>query len=102
MNIKKYKKWQKIYLINNDEFKWALLDDGSFAFMSKKVDGIELKHTVLSNGEDVISAGEGFITGNKDTGYWGELNNNSGHYKPSTESLEKAKEALSKILDVHF
>jgi len=89
-------------LANTDEIKWALLDDGTFVAMPKTVNGTELKHTVLSNGEDVISAGEGFIVGSRDTGYWGDLNNNSGHYKPSPESVDSAKETLSKVIDIHF
>jgi hypothetical protein len=55
-----------------------------------------LKHPVLTNGAPVRAAGEAEIAG-ADGSYFGmEVNNNSGHYEPSLESLEVGKEAFER------
>lgn len=93
-NLDEFEKMLK----NTDQIKWAMLEDGTFVAMPKFVNGIELKHPVLTGGKDVISAGEGFIIGDRNNGFFGELNNNSGHYKPSIESVEKVKNTLGGLV----
>jgi hypothetical protein len=61
---------------------WAVLQDGSLAVMPKFVDGVEIAHPVLSGGAA--------------QGYFGlEINNNSGHFLPSEESLQTGIDAFA-------
>ncbi|MEU4151220.1 DUF6531 domain-containing protein [Streptomyces sp. NPDC026659] len=82
--------------INSGTVKWAVDQNGELLVIPKHVDGIELKHPVLTRGGPVQSAGEAEIAGG-DGSYFGmEINNNSGHYKPSLESLQTGKDAFER------
>ncbi len=81
------------------DFIWVQLMDGSFKFASRPIltDGrpAGLKpfpHPMLSKGEKVRSAGEGFGKDGK-TQY---INRDSGHFQPSHDSLEKAAKEMKK------
>lgn len=64
--------------------------------MPKFVDGVEIAHSVLSGGPAVRAAGEADVAGSADTGYFGlEINNNSGHFLPSEESLQTGIDAFA-------
>ncbi|RSO11166.1 hypothetical protein DMH18_10075 [Streptomyces sp. WAC 06783] len=81
---------------SGDIVKWAVLEDNSLVIMPKTVAQEELSHPVLSGGAPVRAAGEAQIAGNKEVGYFGtSLNNHSGHFKPSLESLEIGREAFA-------
>jgi hypothetical protein len=82
--------------INAGTVKWAVTEDGELLVIPKYVAGVELKHPVLTGGNPVLSAGEAEIAGSKGAYYMMELNNNSGHYKPSWESLSVAREAFDR------
>ncbi|MCQ0023388.1 DUF6531 domain-containing protein [Streptomyces somaliensis DSM 40738] len=82
--------------INAGTVKWAVTEDGELLVIPKYVAGVELKHPVLTGGNPVLSAGEAEIAGSKGSYYMMELNNNSGHYKPSRESLSVAREAFER------
>lgn len=74
--------------IEEGTVKWAVTAEGDLYLMPKFVGGVELKHPVLTGGADVQAAGEAEIAGS-DGSYFGiEINNNSGHYLPSPDSLE--------------
>ena len=62
--------------------------------MPKYVQGQEISHTVITNGEPVLAAGEADITGFDSYYYLLNINNHSGHYQPSLSSLEIGKEAF--------
>jgi hypothetical protein len=68
--------------------KWAVLEDGSLVVMPKNAGGVELKHSVLSGGRPVRAAGEADIAGGNGNYFGLEINNNSGHFRPSQESLQ--------------
>jgi hypothetical protein len=69
--------------------KWAVLRDGTLVVVPKFVDGVEISHSVLSGGAAVRAAGEADVAGSADTGYFGlDINNHSGHFLPSQESLQ--------------
>jgi len=89
-------------VIQNGPLKFIVSTSGELKIMQKFADdGTEIAHTVLSKGENVFSAGELSIAGSRETGYYIlELTNHSGHYKPSAESLEVAKEALQNGLKI--
>ncbi|MEM8528257.1 MAG: DUF4157 domain-containing protein [Bacteroidota bacterium] len=75
--------------INNGQVKWAVTQDGDLLVIPKDIDGIELHHSVISEGNPVLSAGEAQIAGNATDGYYMlELDNHSGHFKPSGQSAE--------------
>ncbi len=49
-------------MVNNaEQIKWAMLDDGTFVAMPKYVNGIELKHTVLTGGKEVYPQEKFFL-----------------------------------------
>jgi hypothetical protein len=60
----------------------------------KFIQGQEISHTVLTNGEPVLAAGEADIAGDDGEYYLLNINNHSGHYQPSLNSLEIGKEAF--------
>lgn len=79
------------------DFIWVQLMDGTFRFANRPIltDGRPaglrpFPHPMLSKGEKVRSAGEGF---GKD-GKAHYLNRDSGHFQPSHDSLEKAAEDM--------
>ncbi|MFF3918954.1 hypothetical protein ACFYZB_36995 [Streptomyces sp. NPDC001852] len=64
--------------------------------MPKFVNGQEISHSVLTRGAPVRAAGEADIAGSAGDGYFGlDINNHSGHFLPSSESLEIGKEAFA-------
>ncbi|MFG2118081.1 putative T7SS-secreted protein [Streptomyces sp. NPDC048710] len=82
--------------INSGTIKWVVDQNGELLVMPKHVNGIELKHPVLTRGGPVQAAGEAEIAGG-DGSYFGmEINRNSGHYKPSPESLQVGRDAFER------
>jgi hypothetical protein len=82
-------------IIGRGTIKWAVLRDGTLVVEPKFVDGQEISHAVLSNGDPVLAAGEADIVGSRSLGYWGtDLNNHSGHFQPSVESLQLGRDAF--------
>lgn len=84
-------------VISSGTVKWAVNENGSLAVIPKFVDREELYHPVLAGGGPVQAAGEADIVGSAESGYYGtEINNYSGHYLPSPESLEIGEEAFQR------
>ncbi|MFJ2058719.1 putative T7SS-secreted protein [Streptomyces sp. NPDC087908] len=83
-------------VINSGTVKWAVTEEGELVFIPKHVQGVELKHPVLTNGAPVRAAGEAEIAGGSGNYFGMEINNQSGHYWPSQESLEIGKEAFDR------
>ncbi|MGW2961759.1 polymorphic toxin-type HINT domain-containing protein [Streptomyces sp. NPDC001220] len=82
--------------------KWAVREDGSLVIIPKFVQGKEISHSVLTGGAPVRAAGEADIAGSAKDGYFGlDINNHSGHFLPSSESLKIGKEAFT-AAGVHF
>ncbi|MFD8845269.1 hypothetical protein ACPCIX_06720 [Streptomyces pseudogriseolus] len=82
--------------VNSGTVKWVVDQHGELLVMPKHVAGVELKHPVLTRGGPVHTAGEAEIAGS-DGNYIGlVLNNNSGHCKPSQESLQAGREAFER------
>ncbi len=94
-------------VINEDatemgKVKWAVLQDGTLVVVPKFVGRHEIPHTALTRGKPVLAAGEAVILGNSRDGYFGlEIDNHSGHYKPSQASKSKGVAAF-KALGVTF
>ncbi|MFD7782287.1 putative T7SS-secreted protein [Streptomyces nojiriensis] len=83
-------------MINSGTVKWAVTEQGELVFIPKHVQGTELKHPVLTNGAPVRAAGEAEIAGSGGNYFGMEINNQSGHYWPSQESLDIGKEAFER------
>ncbi|MGW7135597.1 putative T7SS-secreted protein [Streptomyces xanthophaeus] len=83
-------------IINSGTVKWAVTEEGELVFIPKHVQGTELKHPVLTNGAPVRAAGEAEIAGSSGNYFGMEINNQSGHYWPSQESLDIGKEAFER------
>jgi hypothetical protein len=84
-------------IVNAGTIKWAVTLQAELVIIPKYVGPNEIAHTVLTNGLPVLAAGEAEITAAAGT-YWGlEINNHSGHFKASLESLEIGKELFEKI-----
>ncbi|MBP0458421.1 Hint domain-containing protein [Streptomyces montanisoli] len=82
--------------------KWAVREDGSLVVIPKSVNGEEMFHSVLTGGAPVRAAGEADIAGSSESGYFGlEINNHSGHFLPSEESLEIGRAAFV-AAGIHF
>ncbi|WP_349254013.1 DUF6531 domain-containing protein [Streptomyces sp. BPPL-273] len=82
--------------INSGTVKWAVDEHGELVVIPKHVNGVELKHPVLTGGRPVLSAGEAEIAGGGGTYLGLDLNNNSGHYLPSMESLQIGRDAFER------
>ena len=88
--------------IEDGTIKWAILEDGRLVIQPKFVDGHEISHSVLSGGGPVRAAGEAEVAGSRSHGYFGlDINNHSGHFRPSTESLQAGRDAFA-AAGVHF
>ncbi|MDH2393194.1 hypothetical protein QCN29_31350 [Streptomyces sp. HNM0663] len=83
-------------VINSGTVKWAVTEEGELVFIPKHLQGTELKHPVLTNGAPVRAAGEAEIAGGGGNYFGMEINNQSGHYWPSQESLDIGKEAFER------
>ncbi|AIR98138.1 putative T7SS-secreted protein [Streptomyces glaucescens] len=82
--------------VNSGTVKWVVDQHGELLVMPKYVDGVELKHPVLTRGGPVHAAGEAEIAGGGGSYFGMEINNNSGHYRPSLESLQVGRDAFER------
>jgi hypothetical protein len=80
--------------VNAGTVKWVVNSDGELVIVQKYVDGQEISHTVLTNGQPVIAAGEADITGFDGYYYLLNITNHSGHYQPSASSIEIGREVF--------
>ncbi|MEU3130803.1 polymorphic toxin-type HINT domain-containing protein [Streptomyces sp. NPDC047726] len=88
--------------VGSGTIKWAVREDGSLVVVPKFVDGQEISHSVLSRGAPVRAAGEADIAGSSGDGFFGlDINNHSGHFRPSNESLQIGRDAFA-AAGVHF
>ncbi|USE36035.1 hypothetical protein [Endozoicomonas sp. SCSIO W0465] len=72
-------------IVNSEKFEWALVPlESRDVKLYASPPGVT--HAVCAENRDVLCAGEGSYKGGKLT-----INNRSGHYKPSCDSLEPAK-----------
>lgn len=84
-------------IVNEGTIKWAVTLQRELVIIPKYVASYEIAHTVLTNGQPVLAAGQAEITGAAGM-YWGlEINNHSGHFRPSLASLEIGKELFEKL-----
>jgi hypothetical protein len=82
-------------IANSGTIKWAINEAGELLIIPKYVGDVELKHSVLTNGEPVIAAGEAEIAVDSGTRVGISINRNSGHFQTSAESLELGLDAFN-------
>jgi hypothetical protein len=80
--------------INSGTVKWAVTEDGRLLVIPKFVKGQEIPHTALTRGGPVKAVGEAELAGSKGNYFMIDINNHSGHYLPSTGSLEIGRQAF--------
>jgi hypothetical protein len=83
--------------VNSGTIKYVVTESGEVLITPHTVKGVEISHAVLSNGQNVVAAGEAEIAvaGGKYVGI--DLNYQSGHFLPTAESLQAAREAFAKL-----
>jgi RHS repeat-associated protein len=80
--------------VNAGTVKWVVTTDGDLLVVPKFVDGTEIPHTVASGGAPVLAAGEAEIAGAGGKYIGVDINEHSGHYQPSPDSLQTGKDAF--------
>lgn len=84
--------------VSSGTVKWAVREDGSLVVIPKFVNGQEISHSVLTRGAPVRAAGEADIAGSSGDGFFGlDINNHSGHFLPSSESLQVGRAAFAAV-----
>ena len=81
---------------NSGTVKWVVTEQGELLVIPKYVEGVEISHTVLTNGQSVLAAGEAEISVAGKQGLGIDINNYSGHYRPTPESVVIGKAAFAK------
>jgi hypothetical protein len=76
-------------IINEGTVKWAVTTELELLVIPKFLDvNNEIYHTVITRGQPVLAAGEAEIVGNNDAYILLTISNHSGHFRPTSESLE--------------
>ncbi|WP_445115536.1 polymorphic toxin-type HINT domain-containing protein [Acinetobacter sp. WZC-1] len=74
---------------NDGHLKYAVTEDGNLLFIPKNVDGVEIKHAVITGGKPVLTAGEVQIASDGKGGFIAfDLDQNSGHFLNAATKLE--------------
>ncbi|WP_426746864.1 polymorphic toxin-type HINT domain-containing protein [Myxococcus faecalis] len=85
-------------LVDSGEvIKYVVTSAGKLIVAPHTYLGVEIKHSVLSGGRPVLAAGEAMIARGGDTYFGLRINNTSGHFRPTEESVMYARDAFAKI-----
>jgi len=80
---------------SGDTVKWAVTTDNELVVAPEHADdGTEIKHPVLTDGGDVLAAGEARFDRDGDGGLVVDLNDHSGHYQPPGDRLALGTKAF--------
>ena len=76
-------------IINEGTVKWAVTTKLELFVIPKFLDvNNEIYHTVITRGQPVLAAGEAEIVGSNGSYILLIISNHSGHFRPTSESLE--------------
>ena len=76
-------------IINEGTVKWAVTTKLELFVIPKFLDvSNEIYHTVITRGQPVLAAGEAEIVGSNSLYILLTISNHSGHFRPTSESLE--------------
>jgi RHS repeat-associated protein len=82
-------------MVNSGKVKWVVTTDGELKVIPHSLEGQgEIPHTAASRGEPVLAAGEADIAGTQGEFIGLDIDNHSGHYKPSEESTQVGRDAF--------
>ena len=83
--------------VNDDEgtIKWVVTQAGELYVIQKFIAGEEIPHTILTNGQPALAAGEAIVAGADGEFIGLEINRHSGHYQPGPESLDMGIRAFA-------
>jgi len=82
--------------VDSGTIKFIVDQLGDIVITPYAVNGVEISHAVLSNGQSVLAAGQAEVVTLGDKFFGININNHSGHFLPSAESLQTAREAFAK------
>ncbi len=83
--------------IDEGTIKYVVAETGDLIMSPKHISGVEIPHATLSGGRPVISAGEAEIARAGDVFFGTAINNHSGHFRPSEDTVDIARDAFSAI-----
>lgn len=75
--------------VNSGTVKFVVTESGELLISPHTVKGVEISHAVLSNGQADIAGSSGSFFGIR-------INNHSGHFRPSDDSLNIARDAFGR------
>ena len=88
-------------LVNSGTIKWVVTESGELMVGPHSINGVEISHAVLSGGAPVRAAGQANIAATSGVRVGLDINNHSGHFRPSAESLQIGVDAFA-ALGVQF
>ena len=92
--------FQKL-LDSNESLKFVVTKEGELVLGPHSVAGEEISHAVLSGGRPVRTAGEVEVAASGGQRVGLEIAEHSGHFQPSPESLQAARDAFAQH-GIHF
>ena len=84
-------------VVNSGKIKFIVNEFGEVVIIPHTVNTIEISHAVLSRGRPVLAAGEADIAGSAGNFVGVLIDNRSGHFMPTLESLTIARQAFESI-----
>ncbi len=81
-------------VVNAGRVKWAVTETGELVVIPHTTRATEIAHAVLTGGGPVLAAGEAEIAVAEGCYFGIEITNRSGHFMPSTSSLEIGRAAF--------
>ena len=83
--------------VNSGTIKFVVTESGEVLISPHTIKGVEISHAVLSNGRPVLAAGQADIAASGGKFFGIGITNHSGHFIPSLESRNIAKESFKKL-----
>lgn len=82
--------------IESGTIKWAVTEDRTLSVVPMFDGTTEISHAVLSRGSPVMAAGQADIAGTSGQYFGLSIDNHSGHFMPSAESLRIGIDAFAR------
>jgi len=80
--------------VNSGTVKFVVTENGELFITPHTVNGVEISHAVLSNGQPVLAAGQADISAFGGNFVGIGITPHSGHFQPSSRSLQVARDAF--------
>ncbi len=92
-----YPGFSKVANEEDNSLKWVVTESGDLLFVPHAVGGIEISHSVLTDGRPVVAAGEAVIVVDGNERLCIEISKHSGHYLSDDNSLYIGKQAFKEF-----